>query len=63
MNPYDQKAILEAGGDIKARLRSSGIREFCERAGIPASVEALNLPDDVKIFRMMSAIESKEPSE
>lgn len=60
MNPYDQKAILEAGRDTKARLRSEGIREFCANAGIAASVEALNLPDDVKIFRMTSAIAKKE---
>ena len=37
-------------------IRSEAIREFCEAAGVDASVEALNLPDDVRIYRMEMAV-------
>ena len=58
MNPEDQKIILEEGRTISVRIRSQAIREFCKNADIPRSVEALNLPDDVKVFRMTEAVKT-----
>lgn len=42
-----------------AKVRSDAISEFCEAAGILGSVQALNIPDDVRMLRMQSAINSK----
>lgn len=57
--PDEQDEILRAGRVLGVSIRSRAIREFCERAGIEASVEALNLPDDVKVFRMQASVEKK----
>ncbi len=40
-------------------VRSQAIRDFCEAAGIKASVQVAHLPDDVKRFRAEAAINHK----
>ena len=50
--PDEQREILKSGSEIVAAIRSCCIREFCESAGIAGSVEALNLPDDVRAYRI-----------
>lgn len=50
--PEEQAQILKSGSEIVAAIRSRCIREFCEAAGIPGSVEARNLPDDVRAYRI-----------
>lgn len=48
-------------GDTETR--SQAIREFCKAAGVKASVEAANLPDDVKRFRASAAIRAGNSGE
>ena len=48
LKPVDLQAL--------ARIRSQAIKEFCANAGLPASVQAKGLPDDVRGFRLNAAI-------
>jgi hypothetical protein len=42
-----------------AAERSRAIREFCQKANIKGSVEAANLPEDVRMFRAEFAFRAK----
>lgn len=48
--------------DAIREQRSRAIREFCDRAGIVASVEAKCLPDDVRQFRAASTVDAERVS-
>jgi hypothetical protein len=54
-------AGLSAGGGAEAR--SKAIREFCDKAGIRPSQEVLGLPDDVRLWRMETAVAARRATE
>ena len=43
----------------EVEIRSREIRDFCESASIEGSIESLNIPDEVKRFRIASVLSSQ----
>ena len=56
-DPVVKPALAEALAE--AEVRSMAIREFCDKAGISATVEVSGLPDDVQRWRRDKAIDAR----
>ena len=54
----DKPTVAEAMA--RAEIRSNAIRDFCAKIGIEPLIEIAGLPDDVRRWRMNSAVSDIE---